>query len=80
VDGKGGGRGITYANDALGTNQLDQLVRDVALCVTLAVCLEVAQVTDVALVVAGGAVRLVVWVDCARVSFWAPFPLRGMVL
>jgi hypothetical protein len=54
----------TYANDALGANQLDQLIRGAALSITLAVSLEVAQVTNVALVVFGGTVGLVVWVDC----------------
>jgi hypothetical protein len=36
------------------------------LAVALAVCLEVAQVADVALLVGGGAVSLVVGVDCRR--------------
>ena len=50
-------------NDALGANQLDQLVRSAALGVTLAIGLEVTQVTDVALLVLGGTVGLVVGVD-----------------
>lgn len=54
----------TYANDALGANELDQLVLDAALGVTLAVGLEVTEVTDVALLVVGGTVGLVVRVDC----------------
>lgn len=54
---------ITYANDALGANELDQLVLDAALGVALAVGLEVAEITDVTLLVAGGAVGLVVRVD-----------------
>lgn len=58
------------ANDALGANQLDQLVRGAALSVALAVGLEVTQVTDVALVVFGRAVRLVVGVDWVGVSVW----------
>jgi hypothetical protein len=53
----------TYANDTLGADQLDQLVRVASLSIALAVGLEVAQVTDVALVVLGGAVGLVVRVD-----------------
>jgi hypothetical protein len=53
----------TYANDTLGANQLDQLVRVASLSIALAVGLEVAQVTDVALVIFGGAVGLVVRVD-----------------
>ena len=52
------------AEDALGADQLDVLVRDGALGVALGVGLEVAQVADVALAVGGGAVGLVVGVDC----------------
>lgn len=52
------------AEDALGADQLDELVRDGALGVALGVGLEVAQVADVALAVGGGAVGLVVGVDC----------------
>ena len=55
----------TYADNALGADQLDQLVGVASLGVTLAVSLEVAQVTDVALVVVGGTVGLVVGVDCS---------------
>jgi hypothetical protein len=54
---------VTYANDALGADELDQLVLDAALGVTLAVGLEVTEVTDVTLLVAGGTVGLVVRVD-----------------
>lgn len=54
----------TYANDALGADQLDELVRHGALSVALGVGLEVAQVTDVALGVAGSSVGLVERVDC----------------
>ena len=59
----GKSRTETYANDALGANQLDQLIGDGSLSIALAVSLEVAQVTDVALLVAGGTVGLVVGVD-----------------
>jgi hypothetical protein len=52
------------ANNALGANQLDQLVGDAALSIALAVGLEVAQVTDVALVILGSTVGLVVGIDC----------------
>ena len=52
------------AEDALGTDQLDELVADRALGVALAVSLEVAQVTDVALLILGGTVGLAVGVDC----------------
>ena len=51
------------AEDALGADQLDVLVGDGALGVALAVSLEVAQVTDVALAVGGSTVGLVVGVD-----------------
>lgn len=51
------------AEDALGADQLDVLVGDGALGVALAVGLEVAEVTNVALAVGGGAVGLVVRVD-----------------
>jgi hypothetical protein len=54
---------VTYANDALGANELNQLILDAALGVTLAVGLEVTEVTDVALLVVGGTVGLVVRVD-----------------
>jgi len=63
------------ANDALGANQLDQLVRGAALSVALAVGLEVTQVTDVALVVFGRAVRLVVGVDWVGVLAWVFIPM-----
>ena len=62
-------------NDALGANQLDQLVRSAALSVTLAVGLEVTQVTDVALVVFGRAVRLVVGVDWVSMLAWLFIPM-----
>jgi hypothetical protein len=51
------------AEDALRADQLDELVRDGALGVALAVGLEVAQVADVALAVGGSTVGLVVRVD-----------------
>ena len=52
------------AEDALGTDQLDELVANGALGIALAVSLEVAQVTNVALLVLGGTVGLAVRVDC----------------
>lgn len=58
-----GCRRETHANNALRANQLDQLVLDAALCVALAVGLEVAQVAHVALLIARRAVGLVVRVD-----------------
>ena len=54
------------AEDALGADQLDELVGDGALGVALGVGLEVAQVADVALAVGGSTVGLVVGVDWER--------------
>ena len=56
-------KGNTHADDAVLADELDQLVGDGALCVALAVRLEVTQVTDVADLVLGGAVVLAVGVD-----------------
>jgi hypothetical protein len=56
--------GNTYANDTLWADQLDELVLDGALGVTLAVGLEVTQVTDVTLLIGWSTVGLGVWVDC----------------
>lgn len=58
-------KGKTHADDAILSNELDQLISHASLRVTLAVGLEVAQVADVAVVVGGSAVVLVVGVD-----FW----------
>jgi len=51
------------AENTLGADQLDELVTDRALGVALAVGLEVAQVTNVALLVLGGTVGLAVRVE-----------------
>lgn len=51
------------ADDALRADQLDELVRLRALCVALAVSLEVPEVSDVAVAVLWCAVFLVLWVD-----------------
>jgi hypothetical protein len=56
------------AEDALGADQLDELVGDGALGVALSIGLEVAQVTNVALVILGGTVGLAVRVDCQCMS------------
>jgi hypothetical protein len=58
----------TYADDALRSDQLDQLVGVASLSVALAVGLKVTQVADVALLVFGSTVGLVVGVDCLFVS------------
>jgi hypothetical protein len=60
---KGGKEGGTYANNTLASNQLDQLILDSPLRISLSVCLEVTQVTDMALLVFRRAVRLVVRVE-----------------
>lgn len=54
------------AENALRADQLDELVRDRALGVTLAVSLEVAKVTNVTLRVRRGSVGLAVRVDYAK--------------
>ena len=54
------------AQHALRPDQLDLLVRDGALCVSLGVGFEVAEVADVAFAVGGGAVGLGEGVDCRR--------------
>jgi len=51
------------AENAVWTDQLDELVSDGALSVALTVGLEVAQVTNVTLGVGWSAVLLAVWVD-----------------
>lgn len=53
----------TYAENALSTDQLDELVLGGAVGIALGIGLEVAQVADVALSVAGGAVGLAKGVD-----------------
>lgn len=55
--------GTTYANDGLGADQLDVLVLNAALGVALGIGLDVAQVTNVAGLVRGSTVGLVVRVD-----------------
>ena len=54
----------TYAEDALLANQLDQGIADAALAVALSIGLEVAEITNVALLVCWGSVSLAEWVDC----------------
>lgn len=53
----------TYANNAVGADELDQAVLSRALGVTLAISLDVAQITNMTGLVAGGTVGLVVRVD-----------------
>lgn len=54
------------ADDALGADQLDKAVLDRALGVALGIGLDVAEVTDVAVRIAGGTVGLAMGVDCLR--------------
>jgi hypothetical protein len=54
----------TYADDALGADDLDELVGHGALGVALGIRLDVAEVTNVAVLVGRGAVCLAVRVDC----------------
>ena len=56
-------RSTTYAKDALGANQLDQLVLGAANGIALSIGLEVTQVTDVAVGVGGSTVALAEGVD-----------------
>jgi hypothetical protein len=53
----------TYAQDGLGTNQLNEAVLLGAIGVTLSIGLEVAEVTDVTVRVSGGTVVLAEGVD-----------------
>lgn len=54
---------MTYANDAVGADQLDEAVSDGALGIALAVGLDVAQVTDVTGLIGRSTVGLAVGVD-----------------
>lgn len=56
----------TYANNALGANDLDVLVGHGALGVALSIRLDVAEVTNVAVLVDRCAVGLAVGVDCGK--------------
>lgn len=58
--------GLTYANNRLRANQLDVLVLDRALGVTLGISSDVAKVTNVAVLVGGSTVGLVVGVDWSK--------------
>ena len=53
----------TYANNAVGTDELDQRVGHGALGVALPVSLDVAQVTDVSGLIRGGSMVFAVGVD-----------------
>ena len=54
---------ITYSQNTLGTNQLEQLVSRSTGSVTLSVGLEVSKIANVTLGIIRGTVRLSEWVD-----------------
>lgn len=56
----------TYTNDAIRADELDQLVGGGAGGVSLGISAEVAEVTNVALLVGGGTVVLATGVDWGR--------------
>ena len=56
----------TYAEDALLANQLDEGITDAALAIALSIGLEVAEITNVALVVCWGSMSLAERVDCGH--------------
>ena len=56
------------ADDALWADQLDELVGLLALCIALAVRLEIAKISDVAVAVLWCTVLLVLWVDYSMKS------------
>jgi hypothetical protein len=53
----------TYANDALRTDQLDELVGGCALAIALGISLEVSEITYMANLIGGGTMSLGVRVD-----------------
>jgi hypothetical protein len=55
---------VSYANDAVGANQLNKLVGDGSLGIALSISLDVAEVTDVTGLIGGSTVSLVEGVDC----------------
>ena len=55
----------TYADNALWTNQFDELVSGRALAIALAIGLEVAKVPNMADLISRSTVCLAVWVDCS---------------
>lgn len=54
----------SYANDAVGANQLDKLVGDGTLGIALSISLDVAEVTNVTGLIRGSTVSLAEGVDC----------------
>lgn len=64
--------GNPYTENALSTNQLDELVLDGADSIALSIGLEVTQVTDVTFLVGGGTVGLSEGVDYVLHQFVKP--------
>jgi hypothetical protein len=54
---------LTYSNNALWTNQLDELVGGASLGVSLAIIFQVSQVTNMADLIVWSTMCLAVWVD-----------------
>ncbi len=56
---------LTYANNALRADQLDELVGGRSLAIALSIGLEVAKVPNMANLISRSTVCLAVWVDCS---------------
>lgn len=54
----------TYSNNALRSNQLDELIRDRGLAIALGISLEVAKIAHMAGLVGWSTVCLSEWIDC----------------
>ena len=65
------GMELTYAQNALGTDQLDKLVLSGTNSIALSIGLEVTKVTDVTVGVSGSTVGLAVGVDYDIVRIWS---------
>lgn len=65
------GMELTYAQNALGTDQLDKLVLSGTNSIALSIGLEVTKVTDVTVGVSGSTVGLAVGVDYDLVRIWS---------
>lgn len=71
---------ITYADDAIRPNQLDEAIRDASLTIALAIGLEIAQVANVAVLVGWGTVALVMRVDWPMISMTLSSSYQDMYL
>lgn len=63
-----GGARITYANDGLGADELDELVDYAALSIALGIGVDVSKVTNVADLISGSTVGFTMGVDYRRKS------------